>query len=151
MHGCGTRWLKRLSHTARRCPAGAHYRRVLPCFVRPFSHGDCLLSRVTRRGSVSSPVNTALERTQCEGRLGQSKADSVAREICATHAAPDSIAPSPKRPKRVQKDAEGREYCELAIVTTRNRQSSLTEVVIFLMTKSLWAVTGRITAATTFL
>lgn len=151
MHGCGMRWLKRLSHTARWCFAGTQYRRVLPCFVRPFSHGDCLLDRVTRRRSVSSPVNTALEKTRCEGRLGKSKADSVTQETCATHAAPDSTTPSHKRPRKVQKDAEGREYCELAIVTTLNRQSSLTEVAIFLMTKSSWAGTGIITAATTFL
>lgn len=149
MHGCDTRWLKRLSHTARWCFAGAQYRRVLPCFIRPFSHGDCLLSRVTRRRSVSSPVNTALEKTRCEGRLGKSKVDSVTQETCATHAAPDSTVLSHKRPRKVQKDAVGREYCELAIVTKLNRQSSLTEVAIFLMIKSLWAVTGVITAATT--
>lgn len=120
MNGHGTRWLERLSRTARWCPAGAPYLRASPCFVRSLSHGSRLLSRVRRRRSISAPVDAALDGPRSKGHLKQSEARPIARDTCTTDAPPHGKPQSWRGPIRELKDAEGRTYCESAIFTTRD-------------------------------
>lgn len=110
MNGHGTRWLERLSRTARWCPAGAPYLRASPCFVRSLSHGSRLLSRVRRRRSISAPVDAALDGPRSKGHLKQSEARPIARDTCTTDAPPHGKPQSWRGPIRELKDAEGRTY-----------------------------------------
>lgn len=108
MNGCGRRWLGTLQPLARWHPAGAiHTRKALSCSVaRSFSHGSCLLSRVTRRKHVSGPEKTALE----------DEARYVTPEDRNIRGPPDDYIPGPLAPVKEGKGAEGRKYCESTIM-----------------------------------
>lgn len=113
MNGCGGRWLEKLQPFARWHPSGAiRTRRTLPCSaIRSLSHGTSLLSRVTRRKQVSSPGKTALEN---EARFTPPEDRTIRGP---PHDTPP--VPGPQLPVKESRDAEGRKYCESAIMLLR--------------------------------